>query len=105
MCDSCRKDPTESVETLNFRQFVRTLARFKRVPKGHEHEMNTPEKKMDCESTGRFYSICNNQTRHYEFSHLSMCIVIFKVYDTDRDGKISKDDLIHVSHKFQLLKK
>ena len=28
---------------------------------------------------------------------LSLSIVVFKVYDIDRDGKISKDDLRHVS--------
>ncbi len=33
---------------MNFRQFVRTLARFKRAEQGHEHEMNTREKKIDC---------------------------------------------------------
>lgn len=63
------KDPRESVETINFRQFVRILARFKRTPKSQQHEMNTEEKKVDF---------------------------IFKIYDTDRDGKISKDDLGHV---------
>ena len=47
---SHRKDPRESVETINFRQFVRTLARFKRTPKTHRCEMNTQEKKIDCES-------------------------------------------------------
>lgn len=44
-----RRDPSISVESINFRQFVRTLARFKRESKGHEHEMNTREKKLDCE--------------------------------------------------------
>ena len=44
-----RRDSSISVESINFRQFVRTLARFKRESKGHEHEMNTKEKKLDCE--------------------------------------------------------
>ena len=44
-----RRDSSISVESINFRQFVRTLARFKRESKGHEHEMNTREKKLDCE--------------------------------------------------------
>ena len=44
-----RRDTSISVESINFRQFVRTLARFKRESKGHEHEMNTKEKKLDCE--------------------------------------------------------
>lgn len=63
------KDTKVSVETINFRQFVRTLARFKKASKGNEHEMNTRDKKIDF---------------------------VFKVYDTDRDGLISKDDLKHV---------
>ena len=46
---SYRRDSSISVESINFRQFVRTLARFKRESKGHEHEMNTREKKLDCE--------------------------------------------------------
>ncbi len=46
---SFRRDPSVSVESINFRQFVRTLARFKKAPKGNEHEMNTREKKIDCE--------------------------------------------------------
>ena len=45
----CRRDSSIAIESINFRQFVRTLARFKRESKGHEHEMNTMEKKLDCE--------------------------------------------------------
>ena len=44
-----RRDLSISVEFTNFKQFVRMLARFKRESKGHEHEMNTKEKKLDCE--------------------------------------------------------
>ena len=54
----CRKDPRESVETINFRQFVRILARFKRTPKSQQHEMNTEEKKVDCESYMHACSTC-----------------------------------------------
>ena len=43
-----RKDPSVSVESINFRQFVRTLARFKKAPRGNEHEMNTRDKKIEC---------------------------------------------------------
>ena len=39
-----------SVEKVNFRQFVRTLARFRSSKKGHEHVMNSREKKIECES-------------------------------------------------------
>lgn len=49
MCVYDRRDPSVSLESINFRQFVRTLARFKRAPRGNEHEMNTREKKIDCE--------------------------------------------------------
>lgn len=44
-----RKDPRLPLESINFRQFVRTLARFKKAPKGGEHEMNTRDKKIECE--------------------------------------------------------
>ncbi|XP_064403797.1 calcineurin B homologous protein 1-like isoform X2 [Halichondria panicea] len=58
-----------SIETINFRQFVRTLARFKKSPRAQEGGLNTRDMKLDF---------------------------VFKVYDTDRDGKISKEDLQHV---------
>ena len=34
---------------------------------------------------------------------LNFPLVIFKIYDTDRDGKISKDDLGHVSYLYCLV--
>lgn len=33
----------------------------------------------------------------YALHHLLSTLVVFRVYDTDHDGYISKDDLIHVS--------
>lgn len=96
VCDQCRKDTIVSLETINFRQFVRTLARFKAASKGHEHEMNTRDKKIDCRLCVCvcvvivMWSSCDLV--------ISFCaVVVFKVYDTDRDGLISKDDLKHVS--------
>ena len=43
-----RKDSKVSVEKVNFRQFVRTLARFRSSKKGHEHTMNCRDKKIEC---------------------------------------------------------
>lgn len=65
------KDSTVSVEQVNFRQFVRTLSRFRCSEKGHEHVMNSKEKKIEF---------------------------VFQVYDTDRDGVISQNDLHHILH-------
>ena len=53
-----RKDSKVSVERVNFRQFVRTLARFRRSAKGHEHVMNSRDKKIECEvSSSRHLSL------------------------------------------------
>ena len=44
-----------SVESINFRQFVRTLARFKKAVRGDEHEMNTRRKKIECKPEEKDY--------------------------------------------------
>ncbi len=46
-----------SLESINFRQFVRTLARFKKAPKGSEHEMNTRDMKIDCEPLSTAHTV------------------------------------------------
>ena len=67
-----RKEPSETAETINFRQFVRVLAHFKRA-RGHEHEMNTKEKKIDCKQ-----SCCLTLRRTSQFSictlHIEMVL-------------------------------
>ncbi|XP_003385569.1 PREDICTED: calcineurin B homologous protein 1-like [Amphimedon queenslandica] len=56
------------VEEVNFRQFIRTLALF--------HNKNKGDGTTSCDE------------KRIEF--------LFKIYDKDRDGKLSKDDLAHV---------
>ena len=57
-----RKDPALIVETINFRQFVRVLARFKQARRGGEEQgLNTLEKKMECNAclcTGINQCVC-----------------------------------------------
>ena len=62
---------------------MRTLARFKRESKGHEHEMNTTEKKLDCKYVRMYVrqfdvhlhvclhacAICSCQPPHYMNVH------------------------------------
>lgn len=48
-----------SIETINFRQFVRTLARFKKTPRAHEGGLNTRERKLDCKCHCTFHSSLN----------------------------------------------
>jgi Ca2+-binding EF-hand superfamily protein len=64
-------DSSVSLEQINFRQFVCILARFRRLRshKVEETSYNTVEQKIDF---------------------------VFRVYDVDRDGYISKDDLCQV---------
>lgn len=120
----CRKDSKVSVERVNFRQFVRTLARFRRSKKGHEHPMNSRDKKIECNPPPSFSfpsplsllspspfslfllstlfplpsppspSLCFSD---YGLSPL-LVLVVFQVYDTDRDGAISQADLRHILH-------
>lgn len=61
-------DVTEG-EECNFKQFMRTLARFRPVKCNTENPLNTREEKL-------------------KFA--------FKIYDLDKDGKISKDDLLGI---------
>ena len=43
-----RSDPSQSLGEVNFRQFVRTLARFRKNSSTHPHEMCTINKKIEC---------------------------------------------------------
>jgi calcineurin B family protein 1 len=58
-------------ERLNFRQFMRVLARFRPTKKNRENKLNSREDKL------RF---------------------AFKMYDLDDDQKISRDELLSVLH-------
>lgn len=56
-------------EGLSFRQFVRTLARFRPVKQSGPQLLNSREEKL-------------------KFA--------FQMYDLDKDGKISRDELLHI---------
>jgi calcineurin B family protein 1 len=58
-------------ERLNFRQFMRVLARFRPTKKNRENKLNSREDKL------RF---------------------AFKMYDLDDDQKISREELLSVLH-------
>lgn len=45
---TCRSDTNQIIEEVNFRQFVRTLARFRKISHSHEHETCTEDKKIEC---------------------------------------------------------
>jgi Ca2+-binding EF-hand superfamily protein len=62
-------DPSQSLEEINFRQFVKVLACFRKISPSQSHQANSVDKKLEF---------------------------IFKIYDKDGDGKISKDDLSHI---------
>ncbi|XP_065883580.1 calcineurin B homologous protein 1-like [Dysidea avara] len=64
-----QNDSRRPVEQVDFLQFTRTLATFRRTEAKHSSELNTVDKKIEF---------------------------VFRVYDIDRDGYISKDDLIHI---------
>ena len=89
----CRKDSKVSVERVNFRQFVRTLARFRRATKGHEHTMNSRDKKIECKTL-----TSDPSEAPVPLTLSSASPVVFQVYDTDRDGAISQEDLKHILH-------
>ncbi|XP_076311706.1 calcineurin B homologous protein 1-like [Tachypleus tridentatus] len=63
---------TESPDgTINFRQFVRVLSRFRRIKENEKDKLNSREEKL------RF---------------------AFRMYDLDDDDKISRDELLAVLH-------
>jgi len=62
-------DDIENGEECNFKQFMRTLARFRPIESKTENPLNNREEKL-------------------KFA--------FKIYDLDKDGKISKDDLLGI---------
>ena len=58
--------------------------------------MNTRDKKIECESFP--WTPPLPPPPHPLSPPLSLSSVVFQVYDTDRDGAISKDDLKHILH-------
>lgn len=64
-------EDTNSNDTVNFRQFMQVLARFRPIKKSKDNRLNSREQKL-------------------QFA--------FKMYDLDGDGKISKDELLAILH-------
>jgi len=62
---------TNGEERINFRQFMRVLARFRPIKKSRENKLNNREEKL------RF---------------------AFKMYDLDDDDKITREELLAVLH-------
>lgn len=78
------KDPTVLLDAINFRQFVSVIARFRRVENPSQELIH---RKLECELRGVGF-------RH---SLLALPhIVVFRVFDTDRDGWISEMDVRNV---------
>ncbi|KAJ8256583.1 hypothetical protein COCON_G00187350 [Conger conger] len=66
---------TSGQETVDFHTFVRILAHFRPLDKNQPREPNTPE-------------AINSRTNKLRFA--------FQLYDQDKDGKISRAELLHV---------
>lgn len=91
-------------ETVDFASFVRVLAHFrptdtKRSRDGAQQEpANSSTSKLKCQSG----SVCPASASHWSTADplltlpLSVCSVAFQLYDQDRDGKISRAELLQV---------
>ena len=77
----------KALDQVNFPHFAQTLATFKRTEAKHSSQLNTVDQKIRCKCSFSMHCVC-----------ISCALVVFRVYDTDNDGFISKDDLIHVGY-------
>ena len=83
----CSEGIEKGLDQVNFLHFTQTLATFRRTEAKHSSQLNTVDQKIRCKYSFLMHCIC-----------LSCDLVVFRVYDTDNDGFISKDDLIHVGY-------
>ena len=75
------------LDALNFRQFVSVIARFRRVENPSRQLI---QRKLECKLKGLALDI------PYQQHH----VVIFRVFDTDRDGWVSEMDVRNVRPSF-----
>ena len=78
----------KTLDQVDFLHFTQTLATFRRTEAKHSCQLSTVDQKIRCRCIFSLYIPHN---------YVLCTLVVFRVYDTDNDGYISKDDLIHVS--------
>lgn len=87
-------EDSNATDTVNFRQFMQVLARFRPIKKSKDNKLNSREQKLQCTFFNPHPSILLISKNSLIFSFT----VAFKMYDLDGDGKISRDELLAILH-------
>lgn len=80
----------QSNDRVNFKQFMRVLARFRPIKKNKENKLNSREEKLRCELIKKYIYIYRITNQYLSDA--------FKMYDLDDDDLISKNELLAILH-------